>query len=326
MASSLHVGLLLPHFGEHADPETLLMAGRKAEEYGFDSVWVRDHLVYQPHSTESPDRTFVEAFTVLASLGSVTDNIGLGTLVSIPTRHPLHLAQLYASLEFMAPDRVIPGIGAGNFEHEFDAVDLPFDERQQLVSENIEVIKQVWREGPVDYEGELFGFENVELHPRLERDAPLWFGGKSPAAMQLALEYADGWNLGRATLRTADTRRKQVARRAEERGIEPPAMGTLVPTSIDEDPAVASAAVDIDHIVEHANGRQWWVPPESGRFDSLEDLQGALVVGAPADAVADLRATAAAGVEQVVIDFRHRFDRFEQSLDLFGTEVLPQLN
>ena len=86
-------GLLLPHFGEEADRDKLLDGARRAEELGFDSVWVRDHLIFEPHGEmEKPDRTFYEPLTTLTAIGAVTRRLQLGTGSLIPYRHPLQLA------------------------------------------------------------------------------------------------------------------------------------------------------------------------------------------------------------------------------------------
>ena len=75
----VRAGLVLPHFGPHAGANRLLDGARRAEALGFDSVWVRDHLVPRPQSFEPENATFYEAFTVLAAVGAVTERITLGT-------------------------------------------------------------------------------------------------------------------------------------------------------------------------------------------------------------------------------------------------------
>ena len=82
-------GLLLPHFGEEADRDKLLEGSRRAEELGFDSVWVRDHLVFEPHGEmEKPNRTFFDALTTLTAIGAVTERIELGHRIADPVPAP----------------------------------------------------------------------------------------------------------------------------------------------------------------------------------------------------------------------------------------------
>lgn len=82
-------GLLLPHFGEHASREQLVGRAKTIEEMGFDSVWVRDHLVFSPHGMESDDPTFFEPLLTLAAVGAVTERIRLGTAVLIIRAGPV---------------------------------------------------------------------------------------------------------------------------------------------------------------------------------------------------------------------------------------------
>ena len=93
MATKLKFGLLLPHFGEYASSESCIEGSKKAEEYGFDSVWVRDHLVFEPHGMEGNDNTHIEGLLILAAIASVCKKLILGTGTMISHRSPIHLAQ-----------------------------------------------------------------------------------------------------------------------------------------------------------------------------------------------------------------------------------------
>jgi alkanesulfonate monooxygenase SsuD/methylene tetrahydromethanopterin reductase-like flavin-dependent oxidoreductase (luciferase family) len=113
-------GLLLPHFGEHANKRMLLDGSVLAESYGFDSVWVRDHLVFEPHGEmENPDPNYYEALTTLTAIGAVTEKISLGTGSLIPFRHPVHTALTIGTMAQLLGDRLIMGWGAGTFDNEF---------------------------------------------------------------------------------------------------------------------------------------------------------------------------------------------------------------
>src|SRR3989304_10641625 len=98
MATKLKFGLLLPHFCEYGSTESCIEGARKAEAYGFDSVWVRDHLVFEPHGIEGVDRTHIEGLLTLSAVASVTQRLILGTSMVICHRHPIHLARLFAGL------------------------------------------------------------------------------------------------------------------------------------------------------------------------------------------------------------------------------------
>src|SRR3990172_141431 len=102
MGKRYEYGLLLPHFGEHASRDSLLGMARAAEAHGFDSVWVRDHLVFHPHGMEGQDRTHIEPLITLGAIAGATDRLKLGTGSLIPFRHPIHTALALSSLEFVA--------------------------------------------------------------------------------------------------------------------------------------------------------------------------------------------------------------------------------
>ena len=116
-------GLLVPHFGEHANRRALLDGAVLAESFGFDSLWVRDHLVFEPHAEmEAANIVFFEALTTLSAIGAVTENISLGTGSLVPFRHPVHLAISIATMTRLLGERIILGFGAGTFDHEFELV------------------------------------------------------------------------------------------------------------------------------------------------------------------------------------------------------------
>src|SRR5689334_17372215 len=109
MARNLKFGLLLPHFGENASVANCLEGARQAEAYGFDSVWVRDHLVFKPHELEGNNNTHIEGMLLLSAIAAVTRKLTLGTAMTICHRHPIHLAQLSASLSAISGGRLILG-------------------------------------------------------------------------------------------------------------------------------------------------------------------------------------------------------------------------
>src|SRR6185437_1832758 len=125
---------------------------QRAEELGFDSVWVRDHLVFEPHGEmEKPNRTFFDALTTLTAIGAVTERIQLGTGSLIPFRHPLVTALIVGTMTQLVGPRVILGFGAGTFDHEFDAVGMGAADRVELVRSTAAIMRKVMTENEVSY-------------------------------------------------------------------------------------------------------------------------------------------------------------------------------
>jgi len=147
-------GLLLPHFGEHASRQNLIDGALLAERLGFDSVWVRDHLVFHPHGMEGQDRTHIDPMVTLGMIAGVTERLQLGTGSLIPYRHPIQAALALSSLEYVAgPGRVIAGFGIGTFDHEFNAAGLGAFDRRELIEEQVAVMRKLWTGEEVDFKG-----------------------------------------------------------------------------------------------------------------------------------------------------------------------------
>ena len=320
-------GLLLPHFGEEASKEKILEGSKMAEERGFDSVWVRDHLVFEPHGEmEKPNRTFYDALTTLTAIGAVTDKIELGTGSLIPFRHPLVTALMAGTITQLVGPRLILGVGAGTFDHEFEAVGMGDLNRVELVRSNAEILKKVFTENDVTYDDGVFSFENVTIEPKpVGGRIPFWYCGATPKSARLAVEYADGWMPGRISLGTMAKRIDNMRELSAEQGKKMPTVAVIPPTSIEASRDEALQHVNIPGLLAWANKAKFAVKPPSGSFETVEDLEGQLIVGDPDDAVREIRKFEALGVEHLVFDFRFKFDRFFEQIELLGTEVLPKL-
>jgi alkanesulfonate monooxygenase SsuD/methylene tetrahydromethanopterin reductase-like flavin-dependent oxidoreductase (luciferase family) len=323
----MQFGLLLPHFGAFADRHLILDGARMAEELGFDSVWVRDHLLFEPHGEfESADKDFFEPLTVLSAIGGATERITLGTATLIPYRHPLITAFTLASMTHMFGPRLIAGWGAGTFDHEFDAVGMGGIFRPELVEENARIFEAVWSADHVTYKGEHFQFEDVNLYPKPAGKIPFWYGGATPASARRAAEYCDGWMPGRITLKTIEKRVGQMQGLVADNGRPMPTVGVVPPTSIAPTEAAAWEGTSVEGLLRWANERgKWWVKPPSGTFETAEDIEGSLIVGTPDQVIDQTRKFADVGVEHLVFDLRLSFDRWFESIELLGTAVLPEL-
>jgi alkanesulfonate monooxygenase SsuD/methylene tetrahydromethanopterin reductase-like flavin-dependent oxidoreductase (luciferase family) len=320
-------GLLLPHFGEEASKEKLLAGSQRAEELGFDSVWVRDHLVFEPHGEmEKPNRTFYDALTTLTAIGAVTSRIELGTGSLIPFRHPLVTALMAGTITQLVGPRLILGFGAGTFDHEFDAIQWGGRDRVEMVRSNAEILKRVFTENDVTYSDDQFSFENVTIEPKpVGGRVPFWYCGATPRSARLAVEFCDGWMPGRISLRTLAKRVETMRGLAEETGRPMPTVAVIPPTSVEETREEALQHVNIPGLLAWANKAKFAVKPPSGRFETVDDLEGQLIVGNPDQVVAEVEKFRALGVEHLVFDFRFKFDRWFEQIELLGTQVLPKL-
>ena len=325
--TKLKFGLLLPHFGEHASIQMCVEGASRAEAYGFDSVWVRDHLVFEPHGIEGSDNTHLEGLLVLAAVAAATERILLGTSMAICHRHPIHLAQSFAALSRISGSRLIMGVGLGGFPHEFAAAGYPsaIAERAELVRSNVEICRRLWVGERVTFKNRHFDFADVALKPAPVNSIPIWAGGGTPAACRRAVEYCDGWMPARITLLTFA---KLVAytRGLCRQTAKPMISAAVMPfTSVARCSDRAIGPVNIPALIAEANKFPTWVKPSAGVFSTLDDIRGFILAGTPAEIARESRAYEEAGATHIVYDLRFRFGDWLEQIDLLGNEVLPEL-
>jgi alkanesulfonate monooxygenase SsuD/methylene tetrahydromethanopterin reductase-like flavin-dependent oxidoreductase (luciferase family) len=318
-------GLLLPHFGPHASKEKILEGAKKAEVLGFDSVFVRDHLVFHPHGMEGTDNTFIDPFITLASIGAVTSKIQLGFGSLIPHRHPLLLALMINSLEYMTGQRLLLSLGIGNFQVEFDALGMKDWPRDEVAAEQVEILRKAWTQDHFAFDGKFYKNDEIGLKPRVAKPIPIWYAGATPASVRRALAFCDGWFPGRITLNTYKKRVEKLRADATAMGRRRLFEGCIPITSIDVDRESALRKVNVQGLLRNANEQKFWVKPESGSFETWEDLEGSFMVGSPDDVVKDVEKYLEVGIDHIVFDLRFRFDEWDQCMNLIGKEVLPEL-
>ena len=318
-------GLLLPHFGEHADQDLLIEGARVAERLGFDSIWVRDHLVFHPHGMEGTDRTFIEPFVTLAFLAGATESIGLGAATIIPFRHPILMAYSVASLSWMSRRRFDLGIGAGNFQHEFDVIGQSDVNRPEMMKEQTLIARELWTGQSVEHHSELYDFEDVDLKPQPLHDVPVWWGGATPASARLAVEFCEGWLPGRITFPTYERRVAKIREMTAEQGKPMILTGAVPVTSIAATRDAALAELNVPGLIKNANNQRFWVKPESGEFTEIDELDGSILAGTPDDIVAGVQRYQEIGADLLIFDFRMRFPDWLEQIETVARDVLPKV-
>jgi alkanesulfonate monooxygenase SsuD/methylene tetrahydromethanopterin reductase-like flavin-dependent oxidoreductase (luciferase family) len=321
-------GLLLPHFGEHANADKIINGSRLAESLGFDSVWVRDHLLFEPHGEfESPNAAFYDALTVLTAVGASTERLQLGTGALIPFRHPLHTALITTTMTQFFGSRLILGMGAGNFDHEFEAVGLGGVPRPQLVQDNFEIMRRLWTEQGVTWKEPPFDIHEATIEPQpVGGPVPLWYCGTTPKSARIAAEHCDGWLPGRISLETLKARVATLEETSAAHGRpRRPQVGMIPTASIATTREKALSRVNVGGLLTWANQSRFWVKPASGSFQTVEDLQGVLIHGTADDVVEQCLTLRDNGVDHLVFDFRLTFPLWEEQMQMLGEQVLPRV-
>ena len=321
----MRIGLMVPHFGEHCSRERIVQSAVEAEAAGFRSFWVRDHLLWEPHGSENQNRTFIEPFVTLSAIAAVTQHSAVGTSVVIPVRWPLKLAQNFAALSFINNGRVIAGIGIGRNPVEFSAAGLNAEQREAIFRDTAKILPLAWNSDDASFVGEIFSFEHVQILPKPVEPIPLVYGGKSPAAVRRAVDHTDGWNPGGLPLKSLQSRLDYMKRYAGEERAASIYKIIQPQVSIDKDRRKAEERVPFQEMLRASEGSRFYEAPTERGFQTIADLAGLVACGTPDEIVEQLATIASFGVDEVILDLRLQFDRFEEAVELLGADVLPQL-
>ena len=160
-----------------------------AEEAGFDMLTAAHHRFTQGYDAAA-------TWTVLAAVAARTEKIRLGTNIFIvPLDHPLDLAEQIATVDQISNGRVFLGAGLGYRPYEYDALQLPFHKRGELMTECLEILQQAWTEEKVSYQGKHFQFGEIEVLPKPVQSPrpPIYIGANSEAGIRRAARLADGF-------------------------------------------------------------------------------------------------------------------------------------
>ena len=198
----MDIGISFPQTEIGADPGAIRDFAQAAEDMGFVHISVLDHVLGAgtpkgPEFAKNYTRDFMfhEPFTLLSFLAGLTERIELATAILIlPQRQAVLVAKQAAELDVLSGGRLRLGVGLGWNEVEFTALDMNFRNRGRRVEEQIDVMRRLWTEDLVTFEGEWHRIEDAGLNPPpVQRPIPVWIGAMSEPALRRAGRIADGW-------------------------------------------------------------------------------------------------------------------------------------
>jgi probable F420-dependent oxidoreductase len=322
------VGVFLPTFvGAHGRTghELAAFAGR-AEALGFDSVWATDHLLHQSRFYAVP---WLDPIVSLTYVAASTSRLRLGTsILVLPTRQPVVLAKQIATLQALADERYIFGVGTGWDDREFQAVGQQRAERSGRTDESITIIRRLLAGESVTYDGRFHHLRDVEVGPAMRSPVRLWSAG--------------GRQLPHAASPERPVLAPTVLRRivASDGWIARP---TSLPSQIEQDlaeirPALDAAGRDQDsftvahenflHLVltedrEQARTEQRRIYTAiMGENRPFEYLDQVYLTGTPSEIVEKLRARIAIGIDYLIL---HTLEPSTAQLELWAEHLLPHL-
>src|SRR5664280_134740 len=204
----MRVDLWIPTASPFATPELLTTVATEAEERGFATIWVGEHVVLfeeyasaYPYADDGkipapPGTGLLEPLNTLSFLAAQTSTVRLGTaMVLLPQRNPVYTAKEVATLDWLSNGRVDFGIGVGWLEEEFRAVDVSWPRRGARTDEYLAVLDTLWTDDTSSFTGEFYSLEPCQMFPKpVQAPLPIHIGGESDAALRRVARAGHGWH------------------------------------------------------------------------------------------------------------------------------------
>jgi len=273
-------GILFANAGPFAKPANALGLAHLAEELGFESLWTVEHVVvpsgYEsqyPYSADGrmpgPEHTPIpDPLVWLAFVAGATRRIRLGTgILILPQRNPLVLAKEVATLDRLSGGRVELGVGVGWLREEFDALGVPWEARGRRTDEYVDVLRRVWREPEISYDGEFTRFAPLKSSPKPATPAgpKIHIGGHTNAAARRAGRIGDGFFPGRGDDESLRALLAEMRKAAADAQRDP-----------DEIEITAGGGLDLDSVKRGADlgVSRFVIPPLGFDLDTLREQLG----------------------------------------------------
>jgi probable F420-dependent oxidoreductase len=189
-------------------PNSIAAVARKAEDSGFESLWIPEHIILPvtyrspyPYSSSGrmgvpPQTPLHDPMLALAFIAGITAKIRLATgVLVVPIRNAFATAKAVASLDVLSGGRFIFGVGIGWLEEEFDAVGMSFKDRALRTREYLALMKELWSKESPEYHGKTISIEGFKFMPKPAQQPhpPIVFGGSTEPSLKRAAKLGDGW-------------------------------------------------------------------------------------------------------------------------------------
>ena len=297
----------------------MLGVARDIERAGFMSLWVYDHFHTVPEPTQE---VTYEAWTLMAALAAATDTVRLGQMCTCNTyRPPSYLAKMAASIDVISAGRLEMGIGAGWYEHEHDGYGYEFRSpggRLGMLREGVEIMKAMWTEDVVDYEGKFYNLQGAISRPKpvQQPHIPFWIaGGGEKVTLNIAARHARYTNFGGDDLENFERKSEILKEHCKDVG-----------TDFDAITRSANFNVLCAETETGVQEKKDWLFNHLKKYVSEEKAKRSACLfdgpsGTPEQIVSWLKDYEAAGLGYAIIQFAEpAYDR--SGLELFAKEVI----
>jgi probable F420-dependent oxidoreductase len=298
----MNFGVWIPNCRHLATPDIIRGTAVRAEQLGYDSVWVSDHVVTPLANIVNFGETIFDPLVTLAVVAGATSRVRLGTTVLIvPYRNAVVTAKMVSSLDALSGGRVILGVGAGWVAAESAMLGVPFAERGAMTDEYLQAMQELWTSRRPSFAGKYTQFSGLTFEPKPLQQPypPIWVGGHSRAALRRAAQVGTAWHPINRPPEELRSGRAELARLCQARGRSAPPAITLR-----NDVRVLRAGESV---------------PTSTHA-------GRVLGGEPAALIDQLAELADCGVEHLVLEFLAADGReLDEQMAVFAERVRPRL-
>lgn len=309
----LHTRHLIRDEGRRPNFDELWEGTALAEEMGFDHVWLGDSVTVL-------DKARGDCLTTMAALAVKTNRIKVGTVPFLPAlRNPVLLAHALATLDVISQGRIILGVSvapsAPYIQRQFEACGVPYSEKAGRLSESIEIMRRLWTEKTVTYDGRYYQLKDVGILPQpvQKPSIPVWIAAdRSDKAFRRVARLGDGWFTTAPSLEKFVLDRHKIVDFAKAYG-----------RSLEAIPAGLYVAVNLNRSGEKAREEGWAWMEDFFRQPKSKIAHHTAIFGSPEDCAKILRGYMDAGLTAIVARFASADLRGQ--IELFLRELRPRL-
>lgn len=188
-------GICIPNYGETCNLEGIVNVSQTAEELGYDSIWVTDHLL-MPSQSGTPYGRIFETITTLAYLAARTSRVKLGiSSLVLPMRNPATATKQLITVDVLSHGRLILATGPGWNEREFSFLGADFHHRGKIMDDSLKLLRELWKGGGIEFEGPRIKIHDGILEPKpIQEKLEIWIAGNSLSAVRRASLFGDAWH------------------------------------------------------------------------------------------------------------------------------------
>ena len=296
----------------HIDIESTRNTIQRAEELGYDSLWVQERML--------GDAPTLEAIGLLCYAAALTQRVRLGTgVVLAPLRNPIQFAKVLSTLDQLSNGRLVLGVGLGWRETDYPIFGLPVERRVHRYVELIKALKTLWTQPYATSRGEFWTLDGTQMEPKTVQKPhpPIWFGGAHPAALRRAVRLGDGWMGANGSIAQFKEQVGIIKHCLEAQGRDPSTftIANHAYISVDDDPKRAERRL-----------QEWFAgyyryQIQIGRMDD-KTASRVGVYGNPSQCAERLSQMVEAGAQLVFLN--PGFDH-EEHVERLAQEVIPQV-